>query len=85
MFLGNGPLSSREPRADALLKNKTWLSGSEYLLHPEQDWPVNPNHTSKLLPDDPEVRVSVTVKAVHTVAQRYQKLRPVVISFLGHA
>lgn len=59
-------LASRGSCADAFLKNKTWLSGPEYLLHPEQDWPVNPDHTSKLLPDDPEVRVSVTVNAVHS-------------------
>lgn len=59
-------LASRGSSTDAFLKNNTWLSGPEYLLKPEQDWPVNPEYTSKFSPDDPEVRVSVTVNAVHS-------------------
>lgn len=60
--------ASRGLRVDVFIKNITWLSGPEYLLHPEQDWPVNPDQ-SKLLPDDPEVKVSVLVNAVHCSEQ----------------
>lgn len=57
-------VASRGLKVDAFLKNKTWPSGPEYLLHPEQDWPANPDRSSELLPDDPEVKVSVTVNAM---------------------
>ncbi|XP_030643471.1 nectin-1-like [Chanos chanos] len=49
-------MASRGLRADMILRNETWLSGSKYLLHPEQDWPVNPDHSGELLPDLPEVK-----------------------------
>ncbi|XP_046873085.1 uncharacterized protein LOC124465379 [Hypomesus transpacificus] len=60
--------ASRGLCVDVFIKNITWLSGPEYLLHPEQDWPVNPDQ-SKLLPDDPEVKVSVLVNTVHCSEQ----------------
>ena len=56
--------ASRGLKADVFLRSETWLSGPAYLLHHEEDWPVNPDCLDELLPDDPEVKV--TVNAVQT-------------------
>ncbi|XP_060796695.1 uncharacterized protein LOC132899074 [Neoarius graeffei] len=65
-FIVRTDVASRGLKADVFLRSETWLSGPAYLLHPEQDWPVSPDCLGELLPNDPEVKVSVAVNAVQT-------------------
>lgn len=42
------------------------MSGPPFLLHPEREWPMNPDGSGELVPDDPEIKKSVTVNAAQT-------------------
>lgn len=57
-------IASRGLRVETFLRNKNWVFGPQFLLLPEQEWPVNPIDLGKCSPDDPEIKASVTVSAV---------------------
>lgn len=57
-------VASRGLKVDMFLRNEAWLAGPAYLLQPEQDWPVSPDCSGDLLPNDPEVKASVAVNVV---------------------
>lgn len=62
-------MASRGAKAAALLKADTWLSGPELLKWPETEWPLNPDASIIVSPEDPEIRTSVTVNVVHVDEQ----------------
>lgn len=58
--------ASRGLKVNTFLRNKTWVSGPQFLTQPESVWPVNLEDVYQLPADDPEVKELVAVNAVQT-------------------
>ena len=64
-------LASRGLGVKSFLKDAKWISGPQFLMLPEEQWPTNPD-ALKLLPeqDDPEVKTSILANAVCAKEER---------------
>lgn len=62
-------VASRGVKAEAFLKNATWVSGPHFLLQPESEWLVNPDDIHQLPSDDIEVKKAVAVNAIQAVEE----------------
>lgn len=59
-------LASRGLKVESFLKNRTCVSGPQFLIQPVEEWPVNPDGSREIPPEDPEVKRSVTVNTIQT-------------------
>lgn len=64
--------ASRGISASMFLKNKTWISGPDFLTQPETSWPCMPDQT--LAVDDPEVKRTVGVNTLTAASCSVGKL-----------
>ncbi|KAL6455449.1 hypothetical protein MHYP_G00361150 [Metynnis hypsauchen] len=70
--------ASRGCTVEAFLKANIWLSGPEFLLRPEDAWPIAPDSFNQSLVKDPEVKEA----ALFTVVT--ENAEDVVLKFIEH-
>lgn len=44
----------------------TWVSGSQFLIRPKEEWAVNPDGSGEILLEDPEVKRSIAVNTIQS-------------------
>lgn len=61
-------MASRGLRVETFLQKEMWLSGPEFLLQSQEEWPQNPDGLDKISPKDSEVK-SITVNATQAMTE----------------
>ncbi len=72
-------LASRGATVESFLKSDTWLSGPKFLVEPEMKWPINPDVSGNVSPEDPEIKAVISVYAVQATEQADTVMR-----FMSH-
>lgn len=57
-------LASRGAKVESFLKGDAWVFGPKFLVEPEVKWPVNPDVSGNVFPEDPENKDVIFVNAV---------------------
>lgn len=61
-------MASRGLSVNTFLRKQTWVSGPQFLLGPQEEWPKNPDGLDEISPKDCEIR-STTVNAVQITSE----------------